>query len=98
MFNSAITKKHRRQFAALNSKDPNQILISFDKTSVNILFKESLNVKTANQMSDKELLGITGIGKKTVEAVRMAIRTAENKNGKKYKLPRDILRLLERGM
>ncbi len=81
------TKKERRQHAAILSRNPNRILLAFDRWVATALFYHGLNAVTASKMSDEDLLKLNGIGPICVRSIRMAINTAENTDGEKFVSP-----------
>jgi hypothetical protein len=68
------TRTDGRRKKALSSRDANRILWLLDKASAYRLYRHSLNAITAANLQDKELLSLHGIGRKTVESLRNAIK------------------------
>ena len=71
------SKNVQRRKKALISHDANRILWLLDKASAYRLYKHSLNAATAASLPDKELLSLKGIGRKTVQSLRNALKKAK---------------------
>ena len=61
---------------AIASCDPNRILLHHRRGVATKLYYHGLNAVTANKLSDTELLELKGIGRKAIQAIRVAVNTS----------------------
>jgi hypothetical protein len=61
--------------AALNSGDPNRVLLAFAKRTAIELYFHSLNAVTASKLTDAELRQLKGLSPAAVPNIRRAMNT-----------------------
>jgi ERCC4-type nuclease len=80
------SRKYYRKREAVNSENPNKILLLFDQRTAHALFEHSLNVVSALKMKEEDLLSLSGIGPKSLISIKKAMRTALGNPGEKFSM------------